>query len=143
MEQFHQVLLDLAAFDKSDTDEALRRIVRLDAETALIERVNWWSFVEEPPAIRCELAYERQSSTFTRGMVLDEARYPRYFRALREEKLIAAADAQSDARTSEFREDYLKPLGIGAMLDVPVWLGGRLSGVLCHEWVGGKHEWDP
>ncbi len=139
----HRVVLELGALDKSDTEEALRRIVRRSAETMGVARVNWWSIQHEPPAIRCEEAYDLRSSTYQRGAVLRESDYPRYFRALKDEKLIAADDARTDARTSEFTEGYLAPLGIGAMLDVPVWLGGALAGVLCHEWVGGSHEWSP
>ena len=139
--RFQDVLLELAALDKSDTEEALRRIVRLDAETLGIQRVNWWRLTETPPAIRCDVAYELATNTYSSGVVLCEAEFPRYFRALREEQLIAAEDAHTDPRTSEFTESYLLPLGIGAMLDIPVWLGGRLAGVLCHEWVGPPRPW--
>lgn len=135
------VLLELAALDKSDTQSTLRRIVRSAAEATGIARVNWWSLALNPPAIRCEVAFELETGEFDSGVVLRESDYPRYFRALREEQVIVADDAHNDPRTSEFREGYLVPLRIGAMLDVPVWLGGQLAGVLCHEWVGGPHTW--
>lgn len=43
----------------------------------------------------------------------------------------------------EFTESYLKPLGIGAMLDVPIWVDDVMIGVLCHEHVGNARAWSP
>jgi two-component system cell cycle sensor histidine kinase/response regulator CckA len=40
-----------------------------------------------------------------------------------------------------FADDYLRPIGIGAMLDVPTTVGGVRDGVLCHEHVGGPRRW--
>src|SRR5690606_11800656 len=42
-----------------------------------------------------------------------------------------------DPSTRAFSKGYLAPHGIGAMLDVPIRVGGELTGVLCHEHVGG------
>ena len=36
---------------------------------------------------------------------------------------------------------YLRPKGIAAMLDVPVFLGGTLHGVVCHEHQGNARTW--
>jgi signal transduction histidine kinase len=138
-----KMMLELAALDKRDTDEALRRILRFDAESLGIERVNWWSLETTPRAIRCELSYQLSSSAYTGGDTLYERDYPRYFRALLEEQVIAAEDAPVDPRTAEFATTYLQRHRIGAMLDVPVWVGGRLAGVLCHEFVGSTHPWTP
>src|SRR5262249_35835799 len=134
--RYKEVLLELAALDKWDTEESLRRIITLDAQTLGVERVNWWSLQSHPPRICCEEAYQLSTGTYERGAVLYGADYPRYFQSLLEEQLIVAHDAHSDARTSEFIDSYLQPLGIRAMLDIPVWVAGRLAGVLCHEWVG-------
>src|SRR5688572_29229873 len=89
---FQQVLLELAALEKGDTASALRRILRLDADTLSIERVNFWRMQASPLRIVCEQAYERSSSRYDSGAVLQEADYPRYFRALQEEQMIAAED---------------------------------------------------
>jgi len=71
-------------------------------------------------------------------MRLSSRQYPRYFRFIEESLLIAALDAQNDPRTSEFTEDYLKPLGIESMMDVPIRLGGTVIGIVCHEHAGEK-----
>jgi PAS domain S-box-containing protein len=38
-------------------------------------------------------------------------------------------------------ENYLKPLGISSMLDAPVWVSGKVVGVLCHEHTGPARDW--
>lgn len=139
--RYQRVALELAALDKWDYEEALRRILRLDADTLGVERVNFWLLEDDPRAIRCEAFWIRSSGPAAPGLRLPAADYPRYFAALREEKIIDAGDAAADPRTSEFADSYLAPLGIGAMMDVPVWSGGRLAGVLCHEHVGPPRPW--
>ena len=140
--RYQSVLLELAALDKRDTEQALCRILCLEAEALGIERVNLWTLESEPLAIRCEQAYRRSSQAYESGARLFASDYPTYFRALQLEQIIAAEDARSDPRTSEFAVDYLPAFGIGAMLDVPVWVEGRLAGVLCHEHVGPPRKWE-
>src|SRR6185436_3702696 len=63
------------------------------------------------------------------------------FDALQRERTIRAHDARTDIRTSEFRDGYLVPLGIRAMLDAPVFLRGKMVGVVCHEHTGKPRRW--
>src|SRR5690606_32812394 len=44
-------------------------------------------------------------------------------------------------RTFEFRHIYLEPLGITALMDVPIWVRGSLWGVVCHEQVDRPRRW--
>ena len=60
---------------------------------------------------------------------------------MKKNPVIVATDAQSDPRTCEFTENYLGPFQITSMLDVPVWLDGKLAGVVCHEHIGPLREW--
>ena len=55
--------------------------------------------------------------------------------------MIAAADAQTDHRTSEMTDGYLIPLEISSMLDAPILFGGQTVGVLCVEHVGMTRGW--
>jgi hypothetical protein len=51
------------------------------------------------------------------------------------------ADAHADPRTREFSKSYLTPLGVTAMLDIPVHLHGCIDGVPCFEQVGPPMPW--
>ncbi len=139
--RYQRVALELAALDKWDYGRALHQILRLDAETLGIERVNFWLLEEQPLAIRCEAFWTRAGGAQPAGLRLQADDFPHYFAALRAEEVIAAGDARTDPRTREFADSYLEPQGIGAMMDVPVWSNGRLTGVLCHEHVGPARTW--
>jgi PAS domain S-box-containing protein len=87
------------------------------------------------------LLHRLPAQDYSSGTTLLAESYPRYFRALEEHLVLPADDAWSDPRTSEYRDGYLAPNGIGAMMDVPVWLHGRVCGIVCHEHVDGNRPW--
>jgi diguanylate cyclase (GGDEF)-like protein/PAS domain S-box-containing protein len=134
-------LLELFAVGDEPFDERLCRILEVAAATIGVARASVWTFEQRPPAIRCDALYRTAEQKIERGLVLTAAEFPRYFRGLRTGKPIVAADAHRDPQTSEFSASYLTPEGIGAMLDVPVFIRGQLVGVVCHEHVGGPREW--
>jgi len=136
-----KVLLDIARSEDDDVDDFLRRVTQMDAETLDVERVGVWIFSEDRSEVRCTHLYRRQDGACEEGPTLKATEYPAYFNALNESRTIAATDAASDPRTSEFGDNYLKPNGISSMLDVPIRVQGRLVGIVCHEHVGRKREW--
>lgn len=138
-----QVLFELAKKDDPDLETALRRITEADARKLNVERVSVWLFSPDQSEIVCETLFLLGGSRHEKGARLSASRTPRYFRALKESRVIDAGDAQNDLRTNEFSEDYLKPQGIFSMLDVPIRLHGEVVGVVCHEHVGAKRAWTP
>jgi PAS domain S-box-containing protein len=149
----HQRLLAqqaaLAGLIKSQVfgGENLRETFALLTETVArllsIERVSIWRYTEDHATIRCIDLYELSHNRHSTGDELDAAHYPTYFQALATSEAIVADDAHADPRTCEFSSAYLTPLGITAMMDIPILLGGRLEGMLCHEQVGPPARWRP
>ena len=134
------LLRELSQLREATVEESLLRILRADALALAIERVSFWSLEDDARGILCHALYNRSTGKVERGVELLAVDYPAYFAAMREGKVIAAEDAMRDPRTREFADGYLAPNGIGAMLDVPVFVGGELHGVLCHEHVGPPRE---
>ena len=140
----HQaVLLKLARMDNSDLLAAQKRITEEDAKMLGVERVSIWLFNEDRSGIACQDLYRLSRNAHEKGLRLQAGQYPRYFQALEENRVVAANDAQSDPRTNEFTEGYLKPFEITSMMDVPVWLHGKVVGIVCHEHTGPIREWKP
>ena len=135
----YHAILELAALDKSNFGSVLRRTLAVDARELDLERVNCWMLDDR--SIRCVAGYLRTSDTFEAGTVIEATSCPSYFRALADDPVILADDARTDARTCEFTDGYLIPLGITSMMDVPIWVRGRLWGVVCHEHVGPARRW--
>jgi signal transduction histidine kinase len=136
-------LLALARLDKSHLSAALREITEIDARALGVERVSVWRFTADRAAIRCEDLFRFSSGCHETGLILLSRDYPSYFRALEESYTIAAHDAQCDPRTMEFLSAYLVPNGITSMMDAPVWSGGRVVGIVCHEHTGPPRVWAP
>ncbi|MGH7792424.1 MAG: GAF domain-containing protein, partial [Thermodesulfobacteriota bacterium] len=140
----NKVLLNLAssrALEQGHLDAALKEITEAAARTLEVERVNVWVYDNSCSKVKCIEQYELSAGRHSRGAELAAADYPFYFKALEEERIIAAHDAQTDSRTREFADSYLTPFGITSLLDAPIRTGGRMVGLICHENVGPARVW--
>jgi hypothetical protein len=124
-----------------NVNATVRRMTEAAASMLQVERVSVWFLEDAKSKIVCADLFERTKALHSSGVVLFAKDFSPYFDALSHERTIAVEDANLDARTRCFSESYLKPLGIGAMLDVPVWAKSRMVGVVCCEHVGGKRSW--
>jgi diguanylate cyclase (GGDEF)-like protein/PAS domain S-box-containing protein len=142
LSRFQGALLDLAKRDTSDPRESFRRLCEGASATLEVERVGIWLFNDDHSEIRCAALYSKSRGRVEEdGTVIRARDFPRYFAALEESRVVAAADARRDPRTEEFTEPYLKPHGIVSMMDAPIRLHGNLVGVVCHEHVGSSRDW--
>ena len=122
-------------------EPALKELTHATASTLGVSRCSIWLLREDHSALTCKDLYDVSTDTHTSGTELLATQFPTYFRELLTERVIDASDARTDPRISEFADAYLTPLGIGAMLDVPIRFKGKLVGVLCSEHVGPPRSW--
>ena len=122
-------------------EPALREITRVAAATLKVRRCSVWLLQEASAALHCKDLYDADNQLHSSGMELLARDFPSYFGEVLSERVIDATDARTDPRTSEFTDAYLTPLGIGAMLDIPIRFKGKLVGVLCNEHVGPPRAW--
>jgi two-component system cell cycle sensor histidine kinase/response regulator CckA len=124
---------------------SLRRVFQeatlLAARTLDVDRVSIWLFVDDRAAIRCFELYERTHDEHTEGTSIRRSDFPCYFHALEERRVIVADDARTHPATRELDATYLVPLGIGSMLDAPIYREGDVIGVVCHERIGPPRPW--
>jgi diguanylate cyclase (GGDEF)-like protein/PAS domain S-box-containing protein len=141
----HRQLLSKLAHSEALTGEDIEagyaQVTELMTTLLRVERGSVWRFDEKDSALECVDLFEWSGRTHSSGAVITAEAVPAYFRALTQNRCIAAHDAASDPATCELTESYLSPLGIGAILDAPIWVGGRMVGVVCHEHVGGPRPW--
>ena len=143
MADFGSVLARLArstVMENGDLSGVLRAITEAAATALQVERVNIWVFDRERTRVRCIEAYARGTGRHTEGDEILAAEAPSYFAALAELRTVAAFDARHDPRTRELAS-YLEPRGITTLLDAPLYQGGELSGIVCHEHVGPARQW--
>jgi PAS domain S-box-containing protein len=121
-------------------DDRLRHILETAAAALHVARLSMWRYDDGRESIRCE-GMHRPAAEYTSGMMLRRAQTQAYFDAIDRDRVIAAHDARADPRTREFLDTYLVPLGIGAMLDVPLRHDNTTVGVLCAEHLGEARHW--
>ncbi|GEM_PF-5948854 len=129
--------------EQEETDAAFRKVTETSSRILGTQRASLWMLSEDGRELVCRDQYLLATSTHESGTRLKALEYPRYFQTVSSSRVLAADDAVTDPRTSEFAQTYLKPLGISSMLDVGIHLHGRLAGVLCHEQTGPARVWTP
>jgi PAS domain S-box-containing protein len=140
----NQTLVQLArskTFQQEPLNAVLREITEAAAETLLVARVSVWLFNQDASVLECMDLYDVSQQVHTCGQSLFKQRYPVYFQTLEEERSIAVYDAINDKRTQELSATYLSVFGVKSLLDAPIWVGGRLLGVVCHEHCGAMRHW--
>ena len=141
----HRQLLSKLAHSQALTGEDIEsgyaQVTELMTTLLRVERGSVWRFGPEGTSLECVDLFEWAPRRHSSGAVITSQAMPAYFQALAQNRCIAADDAATHPATREFTDSYLSPLGIGAMLDAPIWVGGRMVGVVCHEHVGGPRRW--
>lgn len=136
-----QMLLELAKLDITDLRATSRAVTEAAAVLVGVARASLWRFAADE--LVCEDLFLRDEARHTSGQTIAAATAPAYFAAVTDSVVVAVSDANADARTCELRSTYLGPLGIGAMLDTPVWHPAGPRGILCCEHIGGPRQWSP
>lgn len=133
------IVLSQIGFQSMDYNLAL--ITEQAAQTVKAKRLSVWLFNNDRSEMVCRDLFIGETGPHEKGTVLYAKNFPVYFDSLRNNETIRADDAETYPCTREFTENYLRPLGITSMLDVPVWHDGIVKGVICCEHVGEKRIW--
>jgi signal transduction histidine kinase len=107
-----------------------------------VERFSVWCSTPDRRAIRLYFLYCRSANSVSDGTILDVEDFPSYFGAL-DGRTISIADTETDTAARDLLVPYLRPLGICALLDAPLYSEGLQVGLVCHEHVGGPRAWTP
>lgn len=118
-----------------------KRITEALVDAIDVERASIWLYNEKRDAIECLDLFVRTKKDHSSGTVLKAADFPNYFRIVATQRTLAAENAHTHPGTAEFSEVYLRPLGINSMLDVPIYVNGKMAGVVCHEHTGNFRKW--
>jgi diguanylate cyclase (GGDEF)-like protein/PAS domain S-box-containing protein len=134
-------LMHSQVLGQGDVARAFAQITETAADVLEVERASVWRLVDSGEGIECIDLYEKSKDRHSKGLRISAADAPHYFEALQRERAIRAHDARTDKRTAEFKDGYLVPLGITSMLDAPVFLRGKMVGVVCNEHTGKPRRW--
>lgn len=112
---------------------AAKDIVSITAKKLQASQVSIWIYDDADACIKTLACYNLVSDAFLEPTRLAFRDAPRYFEAIKNDRIISVVDARSNAATREFKESYLIPNNIFSLLDVTFFLDGHLKGLLCCE----------
>ncbi len=138
---YHSVLLDLKQMDKTDLHEFLKKVLDVVANALNIERVSIWFFNEGRTSIYCDYLYLKKFGEFANETTLNIKDYPAYFKAIESKLYVTADEAQTNPLTKELTENYLKPRAIFSLMDIPIFYGDQIIGIICHEEQDKIRKW--
>lgn len=104
-------------------------------------RANIWLMNEAEDTLVCIDHFELATKTHSDGARLPRPKYPAYFEALNESRIVIVNNAHTDPRTVEFTPDYLPAYDVHSMLDAPIREDGKIVGVVCVEQTGAPRTW--
>ncbi|MDX2273272.1 MAG: PAS domain S-box protein [Cyanobacteriota bacterium] len=134
-------LIGSKGFRGGDLSTKAAQLTELVAHTLQVERVSIWRLESDRQSIYCLDLFDRHRQRHESSPPLQRQDYPQYFASLDQNQIIDADDCWQDPRTRELVPDHLQPLGIGSLLDIPIFLGDQIEGVLCCAHVGGARTW--
>lgn len=120
--------------------EAAQLITQAACEAYGTARAGIWRLLDDQ-RLEAVTVYRRDLDQYEKPQSIDASRYPAYLEAVHSGRAIDAHNAQRDPRTQELYKDYLKPLGVNALLDATIRIGGEVVGVLCLEHAGENRMW--
>jgi PAS domain S-box-containing protein len=144
LQRAHAALLQLARskhFLGTSLAQDLKQLSEIAAYALHVARASIWLFDPAHLKIRCVNLFDADAGTHSGGQELLKKDHAAYFAALEDRRLIVAHDASTDPATCQFRDDYLKPLGITSMLDAAIRQRGGVIGVICLEHIGPARRW--
>ncbi|RIL11894.1 MAG: hypothetical protein DCC75_01465 [Proteobacteria bacterium] len=119
--------------------QAVQEMTEIAALTLAVERVAVWVLNEEKSELSCVNLFERSLNRHTSGGLLDLKGCPSYFEALRGNRVLVVHDTKKDPLTHQLA--HLVRSDVTSLMDAPIYLQGRLYGVVCLSHVGSRRSW--
>jgi PAS domain S-box-containing protein len=118
----------------------LKNILKVASVNCSIDRVSYWAYF--PEGLRCESLYYLQSDRYEKNFFLSPEQYPSYFKHIETGSQIVASNVYNNHITHELCLDYFPKNNIKSLLDTPIFMHGKIVGILCFEKIDSIIEWD-
>ena len=133
--------LSAESYDKKNNFETiLPYILENISRNIYANRVGFWEYKND--YIQCQKEYILNSKTFNSGQILLRKDFPNYFEKIQNAQHIVISNLHADNLSKELIESYSKNNKTISLLDTPIFLNGKLIGVLCIETTSKIKFWD-
>lgn len=141
IERYNSIIKELTLKSNSETiglSKVLDNIIKNASIGLDIDRLSIWEYANDE--ILCNKVYTVKEEIFDQGDTLKARDYPNYFKALLSGRPIIVDNVCESEITKEFC--IVSDNDIKSLLDLPVFLNGELSGLLCCEMTESYKHWD-
>lgn len=136
-ERQNNLLINLySSISSISLKEKIMEVTSLATKGLNIDRASFWIISEDE--LVCNDLYDKNQKKHLKNQFFKIREIPKYIAAVNNQVALVADDVYDNEATSELIDNYLKPLGITDMLDIPIRANGKFYGVLCCE-----HRDDP
>jgi PAS domain S-box-containing protein len=139
----NETLKKLTSLSYSNQDTfngILKNILKAAGKNCSIDRISYWSYSNE--GLHCESIYYFQNDRFEKNFFIEKDKYPIYYNSLENGLQIVASNVYNNTLTQELCFDYFPKNNIKSLLDTPIFINGKIIGILCFEKVEKNVEWD-
>ena len=105
-----------------------------------IQRISFWNYFSD--RIECLNLFELKDLKHSNHLIIKKKDFPIYFESIEKEQMIIASDVKRQKETSEFIDNYFKDNNVKSLLDYPVFIDGKLYGIICFEAIDNLRYWD-
>ena len=134
-------ILTSQSYSNKDTfNGILKNILKVAATNCAIDRVSYWAYL--PEGIKCESMYYLHSDRFEKNFFIENLKFPVYFSHLNTGMQIVASNVYNNSITEELCLEYFPKHNIMSLLDTPIFINGKIIGILCFEKTDSAVEWD-
>ncbi len=139
---YRERLIDLAVLRKVDWPASMHRILQVASETLNISRTNFWRLYSDPARMECEANFSQEGglSADPEGWVIAREAHPAYFGWIGDNRPIVAQRVSQHAAWQTLRAAP-RFTSVMSAIDMPVWVDGRMVGVLCFETESEERDW--
>ncbi|MFC4817560.1 PAS domain-containing protein [Flavobacterium sp. GCM10023249] len=137
----NNLLLKLySASEKKSITGKITEIITVAANGLNIDRSSFW--VVKGDKLVCRKLYDKIENKYRKEGFFETRNIPKYIAAVNNQMALVADDVYTNEHTAELIDNYLKPLGITDMLDIPIRANGKFYGVLCCEHRNDPRIWN-
>jgi two-component sensor histidine kinase len=123
-------------------DKALHEIALVSASVMEVSRVNIWLVNEDFNSLTSLINYDAQKENLLDNITLNRSQLPNYFALLVSEEIVITENAITDPKVDEIRSNYILPIGIRSLIDIPIRIEGKMAGLICFEDTSREREWN-
>lgn len=143
VEKYSKTLKEIAVLNHSNPDNnelTFDKILKETSKTLDVNRASYWEYESEN--FVCKKLYDSKTNTFDKGVFFGKNEKLSYFEKLENKLQFVVSNIRSHTTNNKKNQDYIYKNHIYSTIDTPIFIDGKLKGILSFESTYQIREWD-